>query len=90
MASPSRIVELSNVISTNTSKLDTYLQSQNHHLSFEETAPTTPLPENTPPEYEKLRVDLLEATRELQQLVGGVDELLSPPASPPLSPLVTT
>jgi hypothetical protein len=84
MASLSRIIELSKIISTNTETLDTYLQSQNHHLSFEENAPTTPLPKDSPPEYEKARSELLEATRELQQLVGGVDELLSPPArSPP-------
>jgi hypothetical protein len=90
MSSTSRIVELSNIISANTQKLDIYLSSQNHVLSFEENAPTTPLPENSPPEYQQARLDLLEATRELQQLIGGVDELLSPPASTSLPPPLTS
>ncbi|KAH6679301.1 putative O-methyltransferase [Halenospora varia] len=78
--SPSRILELSTIISQSTTKISTYLSATNlPHPSFSEDAPLTILPEGTSaPEIEEARIAAVEASIELQQLLQGVDALLTP------------
>lgn len=78
MADQSRLMELSSIISTNTSKINEYLQSHNlPQPSFDIDAPTQPVPTGNQ-ELEEARTKAVEASIELQQLLQGVDKLLLP------------
>ncbi|CAG8978096.1 hypothetical protein HYALB_00000768 [Hymenoscyphus albidus] len=79
MTSTSRILELSTIISTNTQKIDTYLLVNDlPQPSFQEYGPLKVLPDGSPPELEQARIDAVEASIELQQLLQGPDSLLTP------------
>lgn len=90
MSTPSRIAELASIISANTSKINDYLQTHNlPQPSFEINGPVQPVP-STAPELEEARLQAVEATIELQQLLQGVDKLLLPEVSIlfPKTPLI--
>ncbi|CAG8956540.1 hypothetical protein HYFRA_00003929 [Hymenoscyphus fraxineus] len=79
MTSTSRILELSTIISTNTQKIDTYLLVNDlPQPSFQEHGPLKVLPDGSPPELEQARIEAVEASIELQQLLQGPDSLLTP------------
>lgn len=81
----SRILQLSKIIGTNTEKIDTYLHERElPQPSFEENGPLKALPEGSPPELEQARIDVVEASIELQQLLQGPDALLTPTVRTPL------
>ncbi|KAL9610543.1 MAG: hypothetical protein Q9167_004755 [Letrouitia subvulpina] len=77
---PSRISYLANIISTQTAKVDSYLQSYSHpQPSFAIDAPTQLLPPDAnAPHIEEARTATIEASIELQQLLQGPRSLLSP------------
>lgn len=82
----SRILELSKIISTNTEKIDTYLREKDEpQPSFEENGPLKALPDGSPPELEQARIEAIEASIELQQLLQGSDSLLTPTVLPSFS-----
>ena len=76
----SHISYLTNTISNNTAKVDSYLQL--HSLpqpSFAVDAPTRLLPSNAnAPDIEEARTKAIEASIELQQLLQGPRSLLTP------------
>ena len=79
--STSRIAELAAVISSNTGKVDKYLQEKAlPQPSFEIDGPTNPI-SDAPEEIEEARKCAVEASIELQQLLQGVDSLLFPHVS---------
>ncbi|KAG9231199.1 putative O-methyltransferase [Amylocarpus encephaloides] len=83
MASTSRIVELSNIISHGTAQIDVYLRENNlAQPSFEEHARLSALPENAPAHLQQAHAAAIEASLELQQLLRGVDSLLMPSTDP--------
>jgi len=78
MVCRSRITELAAIISTNTSKINKYLQINNlPQPSFDINAPIQPIPRDVP-EIDEARILVEEASIELQQLIRGVDSLLLP------------
>ncbi|KAH8684441.1 putative O-methyltransferase [Tricladium varicosporioides] len=78
MALTSRIVELSSIIASNTAKINAYLQENNlPQPSFDAKAPLTVVPEGAT-DIEEARTAAVEASIELQQLLQGVDSLLTP------------
>ena len=79
MASPSsRIVDLANIISSNTSKVDDYLKSKGHpQPGFNIDSPIKVLSDNVP-DIEAARTKAVEAAMELQDLLQGVEGSLMP------------
>ncbi|KAF2464342.1 putative O-methyltransferase [Lindgomyces ingoldianus] len=81
----SRIVQLAQMIATRTSVLDEHIQNNNlSQPAFEPGSPTEPIQQTTP-EIEKARTDVIEAAIELRQLLEGPVRLLLPESN--FSPL---
>ena len=81
MSSPT-IIELADIISQNTAKVNEYIQC--HALpqpSFHINGPIHPVPDTSPQEIKDARTNAIEAAIELQQLLQGVDSLLLPEVS---------
>lgn len=78
---PSHIVHLANVISANTAKVNSYLQTHSFpQPSFAVDAPIELLPSDAnTPDVEEARTKAIEASIELQQLLQGPRSLLTPP-----------
>lgn len=76
---PSCIIELAAIISTNTAKIDAYLQQKRlPRPSFGVDAPVDVIPSDAAPEVHVWRAEVLEATAELQDLLHGPRQLLKP------------
>lgn len=71
------ITELTAIISANTAKIDNYLSSQGlKSPSFEVDAPTEPLLPSDDPELEAARLELIDATLMLHDLILRPEEYL--------------
>jgi hypothetical protein len=74
MAGPSRLIQLSRTIATNTQSLDTWFSNSDKQPSFEEHGPL--LEEKYPPEIAAAKVAVEDATLELRQLLLGPRKLI--------------
>ncbi|PYI03401.1 putative O-methyltransferase [Aspergillus sclerotiicarbonarius CBS 121057] len=82
----SGIIQLAQLISSQTAVLDTHLQSNNlPQPSFHPDGPTEPIQQSTPV-IAKAKTDVIEAAIELRQLLEGPMKLLLPESN--FSPLV--
>ena len=89
MASPSRISELADIISTNTQKINDYLQTHNlPQPSFAVNGPVQPIPLDVQG-LQEARTLAVEASIELQQLLQGVDKLLFPEVKASVLSIIT-
>jgi hypothetical protein len=79
--STSRIIQLAQLISSQTAAIDAHLQSNNlPEPSFKKNGPTEPI-QNETADIQKAKTDVIEATIELRQLLEGPMKLLLPEAS---------
>ncbi|KAH8696410.1 putative O-methyltransferase [Talaromyces proteolyticus] len=84
--STSRILQLAQLISSQTAVIDAHLQSKGlPQPSFDQDGPTEPIQEATE-DVTQARTDVIEATIELRQLLQGPMQLLLPQSN--LSPIV--
>ncbi|EED14270.1 O-methyltransferase, putative [Talaromyces stipitatus ATCC 10500] len=84
--STSRIIQLAQLISSQTSIIDSHLQINNlPQPSFDQNGPTEPI-QNETPEIQRAKTDVIEAAIELRQLLEGPLKLLLPESN--FSPLV--
>lgn len=78
----SRIVQLAQLISSQTAAIDAHLQSNNlPQPSFNQDGPTEPI-KNETPDIKTAKTDVIEAAIELRQLLEGPMKLLLPEVSP--------
>lgn len=76
--STSRIIQLAQLISSQTSLIDQHLQDNNlPEPSFDQDGPTEPI-QNETPDIQKAKTDVIEATIELRQLLEGPMKLVLP------------
>ena len=76
--STSRIIQLAQLISSQTSLIGQHLQNNNlPEPSFNQDGPTEPI-QNETPDIQKAKTDVIEATIELRQLLEGPMKLVLP------------
>lgn len=76
--SKSRIIQLAQLISSQTSLIDQHLQNNDlPEPSFDQNGPTEPI-QNETLDIQKAKTDVIEATIELRQLLEGPMKLVLP------------
>ena len=77
MAAQNRVLVLSNLIATNTGRINAYLEENALPTpTLNESSPGNAIPDSAPDKIKKLRTELIEACSELKDLITGPKDLV--------------